>query len=120
MGPDDAPTFGGRPPMHLVTSDALDGLMLVRRYLDGTKSDLFAPPNAADLNSEPLDDDIVFADGKLDVLAPSQQAGRRISSMEAEPPQCGGAFQDQVPILARRRRGYDVRTRSGDRPCRRP
>jgi len=61
-GPNDAPTFGGQPPMHLVTSGTQDGIMIVRRYLDGMRGGLFAAPNAADTDFRPLtDDDIVFA-----------------------------------------------------------
>lgn len=32
--PNDAPTFGGQPPLTLVTSGTQDGILLVRRYLD--------------------------------------------------------------------------------------
>lgn len=32
--PHNAPTFGGQPPMTLVTSGSQDGIVLVRRYLD--------------------------------------------------------------------------------------
>ena len=61
-GPNDAPTFGGQPPMRLVTAGTQDGLMLVRRYLDGMRGGVFAAPNAADDDFKPLtDDDIVFA-----------------------------------------------------------
>src|SRR5690606_29736530 len=34
-GPHTGPLFGGQPPMALITSGTQDGIMLVRRYLDG-------------------------------------------------------------------------------------
>jgi uncharacterized protein (DUF2384 family) len=33
-GPHRAPAFGGRPPIELVVSGTLDGLLTVRRFLD--------------------------------------------------------------------------------------
>ena len=45
-----------------MTAGTQDGLMLVRRYLDGMRGGVFAAPNAADADFKPLtDDDIVFA-----------------------------------------------------------
>jgi hypothetical protein len=59
--PHDAPVFGGQPPLNLVTSGTQDGLMLVRRYLDGWRSGVFAAPNAADRNFVRYsDEDIVI------------------------------------------------------------
>ena len=59
--PNDAPVFGGQPPLNLVTSGTQDGLMLVRRYLDAWRGGVFAAPNAADRNFTPYsDEDIVI------------------------------------------------------------
>ena len=59
--PNDAPVFGGQPPLSLMTSGTQDGLMLVRRYLDAWRGGLFAAPNAADENFTPYtDEDIVI------------------------------------------------------------
>jgi len=59
--PNDAPVFGGQPPLNLMTSGTQDGLMLVRRYLDAWRGGLFAAPNAADKDFTPYsDEDIVI------------------------------------------------------------
>jgi hypothetical protein len=59
--PNDAPLFGGQPPLNLMTSGTQDGLMLVRRYLDAWRGGVFAAPNAADRNFTPYsDEDIVI------------------------------------------------------------
>ncbi len=61
QGPHDAPTFGGGPPLALLTSGTQDALMLVRRYLDAMRGGVFAAPNEADRDFTPYrDDDIVF------------------------------------------------------------
>jgi hypothetical protein len=54
--PHDAPLFGGQPPMALVTSGTLDGLMLVRRFLDAARGGLYMAPNAIDAGFAPLAD----------------------------------------------------------------
>ena len=59
-GPHDAPTFGGQLPMALVTNGTPDGIMLVRRYLDGFRGGMIAGPNAADKLPAFTDDDIVI------------------------------------------------------------
>ena len=60
-GPHDAPVFGGQPPLALVTAGTLDGLMLVRRFLDAARGGLYMPPNAIDLGFSPTrDEDIVW------------------------------------------------------------
>jgi hypothetical protein len=48
-----APLFGGQPPLALVTSGTLDGLMPVRRFLDAARGGLYMPPNALMLHSRP-------------------------------------------------------------------
>jgi Protein of unknown function (DUF2384) len=59
--PHDALVFGGHPPLDLLTNGTQDGLMLVRRYLDGWRGGTFAAPNAADSNFKPYsDEDIVI------------------------------------------------------------
>jgi len=59
--PHDAPTFGGGPPIALLTAGTQDALMLVRRYLDGMRGGTFAAPNEADRDFVPYrDEDIVF------------------------------------------------------------
>lgn len=46
--PHNAPLFGGRPPMSLVTSGTQDGLMSVRKFLDAACGGLYMPPNEID------------------------------------------------------------------------
>lgn len=38
--PHDAVVFGGQPPLDLVTSGTQDGLLTVRRFLDGARAGL--------------------------------------------------------------------------------
>lgn len=60
-GPHDAPLFGGQPPMALVTSGTLDGLLQVRRFLDAARGGLYMPPSAIDIDLAPgTDRDIVW------------------------------------------------------------
>src|SRR4030088_761907 len=59
--PHNAVVFGGRPPLDLVTSGSQDGLLLVRRFLDGTRGGLYMQPNNIDEAFTPYDDaEIVF------------------------------------------------------------
>src|SRR6266513_1210978 len=44
----DAVVFGGRPPLDLVTSGSQDGLLSVRRFLDGERGRLYLQPKAID------------------------------------------------------------------------
>jgi hypothetical protein len=60
-GPHQAPVFGGQPPLALVTSGSLDGLMLVRRFLDAARGGHYMAPNAIDATFAPTQDhDIVW------------------------------------------------------------
>jgi uncharacterized protein (DUF2384 family) len=60
--PHRALVFGGRPPMDLVTCGTQDGLLTVRRFLDGARGGLYMPPNEADDGFRPYTDaDIVFS-----------------------------------------------------------
>lgn len=60
-GPHDAPTFGGEPPLALLTSGTQDALLTVRRYLDAMRGGIFAAPNAIDVDFAPYrNEDIVF------------------------------------------------------------
>lgn len=60
-GSHDAIVFGGRPPLDLVTSGSQDGLLTVRRFLDGARGGHYMQPNAADIDFAPYDDnEIVF------------------------------------------------------------
>lgn len=60
-GPHAAPVFGGQPPLALVTAGSLDGLMLVRRFLDAARGGVYMPPNAIDTAFAPAtDQDIVW------------------------------------------------------------
>ena len=53
--------FGGRPPLDLVTSGTKDGLLSVRRFLDGERGGLYMQPNRIDEAFTPYDDaEIVF------------------------------------------------------------
>jgi hypothetical protein len=59
--PHNAIVFGGRPPLDLVTSGSQDGLLTVRRFLDGARGGLYMQPNAVDQAFTPYDDsDIAF------------------------------------------------------------
>lgn len=60
-GPHDGPSFGGQPPMALVTNGTMDGPMLVRRYLDAERGGVLGPPGLMDEASTLYsDDDIVI------------------------------------------------------------
>ena len=60
-GPHDALVFGGRPPLDLITSGAQDGLLTVRRFLDGARGGVYMEPNSLDAALAPYDDsDIVL------------------------------------------------------------
>jgi hypothetical protein len=59
--PHNAIVFGGRPPLDLVTSGSQDGLLTVRRFLDGARGGVYMGPNAIDEAFTPYDDtEIVF------------------------------------------------------------
>ena len=61
-GPHHAPVFGGQAPLALLTAGSQDGVLTVRRFLDGARGGLYMPPNAADAGFAALrDSDIVFA-----------------------------------------------------------
>ena len=57
----NAIVFGGRSPLDLVTSGSQDGLLSVRRFLDGARGGLYMQPNAIDEAFAPYHDaEIVF------------------------------------------------------------
>jgi Protein of unknown function (DUF2384) len=59
--PHNAIVFGGRPPLDLVTSGSQDGLLTVRRFLDGARGGIYMQPNSIDEAFTPYDDaEIVF------------------------------------------------------------
>jgi len=59
--PHHATIFGGQPPLNLVVSGTLDGLLTVRRFLDSARGSLYMPPNAIDNAFSPYEDaEIVF------------------------------------------------------------
>jgi hypothetical protein len=59
--PHSAVVFGGLPPLDLVTSGSQDGLLSVRRFLDGARGGLYMQPNIIDEAFKPYDDaEIVF------------------------------------------------------------
>jgi hypothetical protein len=59
--PNKATVFGGRPPLDLVTSGTQDGLLTVRRFLDGARGGLYMQPNAIDEAFMPYEDEeVVF------------------------------------------------------------
>jgi Protein of unknown function (DUF2384) len=61
-GPHDAPVFGGRPPLALLTCGTQDGVLSVRRFLDAARGGLYMPPNSLDEAAAPLTDaDIVLS-----------------------------------------------------------
>jgi hypothetical protein len=53
--------FGGHPPLDLVTNGSQDGLLSVRRFLDGARGGLYMQPNTIDEAFTPYDEtEIVF------------------------------------------------------------
>lgn len=53
--------FGSHPPLDLITNGTQDGLLSVRRFLDGARGGLYMQPNAIDEAFKPYDDtEIVF------------------------------------------------------------
>lgn len=60
--PHQAPVFGCRPPLSLVTSGALDEMMTLRRFLDAACGGIYMPPNAVDVGFEPYKDDDIAVD----------------------------------------------------------
>ncbi|NKK58484.1 DUF2384 domain-containing protein [Rhizobium leguminosarum bv. viciae] len=59
--PHQAPVFGGHPPLDVVTNGTQDGLMTVRRFLDGARGGLYMQANTLDEAFTPYEDaDIVF------------------------------------------------------------
>jgi hypothetical protein len=59
--PHKAPLFGGRPPLDLVTSGSQDGLVTVRRFIDGARGGLYMQPNSVDEAFTPYaDEELVF------------------------------------------------------------
>ncbi|MBV9112433.1 MAG: DUF2384 domain-containing protein [Hyphomicrobiales bacterium] len=60
-GPHNAPVFGGRSPLDLVTSGSQDALLTVRRFLDGARGGQYMPPNSLDIDFLPYEDnELVF------------------------------------------------------------
>lgn len=59
--PHSSVVFGGRPPLDLVISGSQDGLLSVRRFLDGARGGLYMQPNTIDEAFTPYNDtEIVF------------------------------------------------------------
>ena len=59
--PHGAVVFGGRPPLDAVTNGSQDGLLSVRRFLDGARGGLYMQPNTIDEAFKPYEDtEIVF------------------------------------------------------------
>ncbi|MDV3252151.1 MbcA/ParS/Xre antitoxin family protein [Devosia sp. BK] len=60
-GPHLAPVFGGQAPLALITNGSMDGITLVRRFLDAARGGLYMPPNGIDAVFSPTTDaDIVW------------------------------------------------------------
>lgn len=59
-GPHNALPFGGQPPMALITCGTIDGLLLVRRFLDAARGGLYMAPNAIDEAFVPYNDDEII------------------------------------------------------------
>jgi hypothetical protein len=54
--------FAGSPPIKWITSGSQDGLMAVRRFLDGARGGVYMQPNELDHDFVPYrDSDIVFS-----------------------------------------------------------
>ncbi|TAV62491.1 MbcA/ParS/Xre antitoxin family protein [Rhizobium leguminosarum] len=59
--PHQALVFSGHPPLDVATNGTQDGLMTVRRFLDGARGGLYMRPNMLDEAFTPYEDtDIVF------------------------------------------------------------
>jgi hypothetical protein len=59
--PHNEVVFGGHPPLDLITNGSQDGLLSVRRFLDGARGGLYMQPNTIDEAFTPYDDtEIVF------------------------------------------------------------
>ena len=59
--PHDALVFGGQPPINLITNGTLDGLMIVRRFIDGARGGLYMPPTTDEAGFAPYEDsEIIF------------------------------------------------------------
>ena len=59
--PHQALVFSGHPPLDILTNGTQDGLMTVRRFLDGARGGLYMQPNMLDEAFTPYQDaDIVF------------------------------------------------------------
>jgi hypothetical protein len=59
--PHNVVAFGGHPPLDLITNGSQDGLLSVRRFLDGARGGLYMQPNTIDEAFTPYDDtEIVF------------------------------------------------------------
>src|SRR3979409_219859 len=59
--PTHAIVFRGHPPLDLITNGSQDGLLTVRRFLDGARGGLYMQPNGIDEAFTPYDDsEIVF------------------------------------------------------------
>lgn len=54
--PHNEVVFGGHPPLDLITSGSQDGLLSVRRFLDGARGGLYVQPNTIDEAFTPYDD----------------------------------------------------------------
>jgi uncharacterized protein (DUF2384 family) len=60
--PHAATVFAGSPPINWIVSGLQDGLMTVRRFLDGARGGVYMQPNEVDRNFTPYrDDEIVFS-----------------------------------------------------------
>ena len=61
-GPHDAPTFGGRSPLELLSSGGLADLLAVGRFLGAAQTGIYMPPNEVDRGFRPYtDDDLVLS-----------------------------------------------------------
>ena len=59
--PHNSIVFGGQPPLDLVISGSQDGLLTVRRFLDGARGGIYMQPNEIDRSFVPYSDsELVF------------------------------------------------------------
>ncbi|SEI20456.1 antitoxin Xre/MbcA/ParS toxin-binding domain-containing protein [Tardiphaga sp. OK245] len=54
--PHNEVVFGGHPPLDLITNGSQDGLLSVRRFLEGAHGGLYMQPNTIDEAFTPYDD----------------------------------------------------------------
>ncbi len=59
--PHSAPSFGGHPPMDLITDGTFEALITVQRFLNAARNGIYMPPDPTEAEFRPYDDrEIIF------------------------------------------------------------